>query len=110
MIGNYLNDQKTGLWAYNRMNGDKYFEFNYSSKTITSLYSDELKSDSTFIMRDNNFVIDKVDNPQIYLGYENEAPIHLFTSIKLPIKIVENKIVGRSIASFVVDENGAYFK
>lgn len=106
VIGNYLNDEKTGLWTYNKMNGEKYIEYNYNSKTITALYSEVLESDSTYIIRDNEFVLDKVDNPQIYLGFENEATFQIAASIKLPFDIVKNDITGRSLASFVVDENG----
>lgn len=106
VIGNYLNDEKTGLWTYNKMNGEKYIEYNYNSKTITTLYSEALESDSTYVLRDNEFILDKVDYPQIYLGFEGEAPFHIARSIKLPLEIVKNGITGRSIATFVVDENG----
>ena len=84
VIGNYSNDQKTGLWTYNKKNGEKYIEFNYETKTIISFYGDELKSDSTYILRDNEFVLDRVDHPQIYLGFENEPSTHIARNIKLP--------------------------
>lgn len=106
VIGNYSSDQKIGLWAYNKMNGEKYLEFNYETKSITSFYGDKLKSDSTYILRDNKFILDKVDHPQIYLGFEDEPIFHIARSIKLPLEIVKNGITGRSIASFVVGENG----
>lgn len=106
VIGNYLNDEKTGLWTYNKMNGEKYIEYNYNSKTITALHSKALESDSTYIIRDNEFVFDKVDYPQIYLGFEGEAPFHIAASIRLPLYILKNEITGSSISSFVVDENG----
>ncbi len=106
VIGNYSNDQKTGLWSYNKMNGEKYIEFNYETKSIASFYGGELKSDSTFILLDNEFVLDKVDHPQIYLGFENEARTYITRNIKLPLEIIKNRISGRSVASFVVGENG----
>lgn len=106
VIGNYSNDQKTGLWSYNKMNGEKYIEFNYETKTIASFFCGELKSDSTYILRDKKFVLDRVDHPQIYLGYENEPLSHIARSIKLPLGILKNGITGRSVASFVVGENG----
>ncbi|RXQ95708.1 hypothetical protein EO244_07550 [Ancylomarina salipaludis] len=106
VIGNYLNDRKIGLWTYNKMNGEKYIEFNYETKTIASFYGSELKSDSTYILHGNKFVLDKVDHPQIYLGYENEALTYIVRNIKLPLEIVKNGVTGRSVASFVVDENG----
>lgn len=106
VVGNYSNDQKTGLWTYNKMNGEKYLEFNYETKTIASFCGDELKSDSTYILHDKKFVLDRVDHPQIYLGFENEPRTYIARNIKLPIEIVKNGISGKSVASFVVDENG----
>ena len=106
VVGNYLNGRKTGLWTYYKMNGEKYIEYNYSSKTINALYGEAHKSDSTYIIRGNEFVLDKVDSPQIYLGFENEGQMNIATSIKLPINIMENNVTGRSIATFVVDEHG----
>ena len=106
VIGHYSNDQKTGLWSYNKINGEKYIEFNYETKTIASFYGGELKSDSTYILRDKKFILDRVDHPQLYLGFENEPLSHIAINIKLPIGIVKSGITGRSVASFVVNENG----
>jgi hypothetical protein len=106
VIGNYSNNQKTGLWSYNNMKGEKYFEYNYETKTIASFKGGELKSDSTYILHNKKFVLDRVDHPQIYLGFENEPLTHIARNIKLPIEIVKKGITGRSVASFVVGENG----
>ncbi len=106
VIGNFLNNQKVGLWSFNKKNGDKYFEYDYNSKKIINNYSDQLSTDSTLAKVNGENIFTKVDQPQIFLGYENEARIHLARSIKLPISIIKNNKRGQCMYSIEIDEIG----
>lgn len=106
VVGQYLNNEKSGIWKYQGMFKAKYFDYNYDTNTILEIYDNELKLDSAYVFKGSKFELDVVDHPQIYLGHKEEAQAYLARTIKLPNEIAKNGIEGRSAASFVIDSKG----
>ncbi|MBS2212547.1 energy transducer TonB [Carboxylicivirga mesophila] len=105
VYGTYANDAQTGVWKYQRKNGAPYFEYDFDNKVLCNFFRNETE-DSTYIKKGKEFVLDKVDNPQLYMGFENEAIVQLATSVKLPFDIVKSGQSGVCLYSMVIDKNG----
>lgn len=105
VCGTYANDAQTGVWKYYRKDATPYFEFDFDNEALCR-YDRSEAEDLTYIKKGNIFVLDKVDNPQLYMGFENEAIMELATSIKLPLDIVKSGQSGKCLYSIVIDKNG----
>lgn len=105
VTGHYINNKPTGVWHYYDKNATLLFEYDYSNFGLKSIQTG-IGYDSTYIISNGNFQFDKVDNPQLYLGYKNEAITELAMKLKLPIEVIKAQKSGMCIYSFVIDENG----
>lgn len=104
--GNYSNNIKSGLWKYYDKSKNIYLTYNFENKYLNRLSPKISETDSFFIKKDSLFVLEKVDSPPIYLGYKDEFRITLSDNLILPVEIIENKITGFCVCTFVVDEQG----
>lgn len=105
VVGNYLNDNKVGLWKYFETDTTLFYTYNYDSN-ILSNPNNVSGGDSTYIKSNNEYVFASVDNPQLYGSYKNAAVTELAMAFTLPISILKEGKCGRFIYSFVVDETG----
>ncbi len=72
IFGYYKSDKKAGIWKFkNAIKGD-YIIFNYDSLVFNFLSNNFRNIDTFFVKKDSVYVLDKVDSPPIYLGYESE--------------------------------------
>jgi len=106
VTGQYFNDNKVGEWSYRDRHGQRFYTFNYDTHTITNTCNPEAIDDSTFILKNGEFVLDKVNMAQLYLGYKNEPILYLARNLKLPMDLVENNISGICMYALHIDENG----
>lgn len=105
ITGNYSNDKRTGNWKFNQKQSAPYIEYNYDEHLLTSYKSDN-KIDSTFIKKGDKYVIDRVENPQLYIGFKDQVLYDLMKNIKLPKEIIDNEQSGLCMYSFVISKDG----
>ncbi|HRZ95935.1 MAG TPA: energy transducer TonB [Paludibacter sp.] len=104
--GNFSNNTKSGLWRYFDNSKNVYLTYNYDNQHLNQISPEISASDSFYIKKDSIFTLEKVDSPPIYLGYKDEFGITMNQNIVLPVEIIENKIIGFCVSTFVVDKQG----
>lgn len=104
--GNYQNGQKTGTWRYFKEDNKLWMSYDFDTKLFLSIPEEISKIDSFTVLKGQNFIHTKVDNPPIYLASKNEIEKILLNSIKLNPEIMVNSKSGISVARFVVGSDG----
>lgn len=104
--GTFRDDIKSGVWKYNSRGTKPWITYDYDKKMLARLSDEINKIDSFMIRKGDTFISDKVDSPPLYIGYKDEINQILWSSMRLPFEIFENKLSVITVASFVVDRNG----
>lgn len=103
--GNYKDDKKVGLWKYYGRGKFPYLEYDFSTnKLISNRY--RITKDSTYIKKDDKYILDKVDSPQIHIGFKNQAEYDLAKSLTIPKSVIKNGTPTVFIYSFVISKDG----
>ncbi|TLX73280.1 hypothetical protein E9993_15945 [Labilibacter sediminis] len=105
VIGNYNQDCRVGDWKYFKDKETLYLEYDFDNNEL-KFYDNNSEIDSTYINKNNKYIFDKVDNPQLYIGFVNEALSELATVLRVPVDMIESGKTGICIYSFVIDTNG----
>ncbi|MEI6143384.1 MAG: hypothetical protein WCP85_29170 [Mariniphaga sp.] len=104
--GNYRDDLKTGIWKYYRKGNAPWIIYDYENKAIKQLPTEITKVDSFLIWKDNAFVREKVDSPPVYVGFEKEVQTTIAINTKLPVDVLVNGLLGKTLVSFIIDKTG----
>jgi hypothetical protein len=102
--GQYKNGMRDSVWNYFE-NREKRMAYNFTSNQLEYLNSEALP-DSFMISDGNNFVLQKVERPLLFLGFKYERYSHLSESLRLPLDLAEKGVAGSSIIKFQFDESG----
>ncbi len=103
--GHYENDKKIGKWTYFQAENKVNFIYDYDNEQICFL-SQELKGKNEFLVKiENNFKLENVDIPSLYLGSTDEIKYHL-QRVRLSDKIIKNGQAGISVIAIEIDKNG----
>ncbi|WP_282015309.1 energy transducer TonB [Marinifilum flexuosum] len=105
VTGEYLNNKRIGIWKFYKKDSTPHLEYDYDRNQLAS-YNSGNRIDSTFIKKGDKYVLDKVDNPQIYIGFENQAEFDMIKKIKLPTELMEKHKSGSCLYSFIISKEG----
>lgn len=104
--GLYDNDKRIGRWRFFDSTGNLHLQFDYDNNTFTHI-ADTIKNIKKFSFRtDSTFKFIYVDRPPLYLSDADDLYRTMATGFVLPAIISKEKIKGRSVASFEIDNNG----
>lgn len=104
--GTYNNGVKSGIWRYFSKGNQHWMTYNFDQKKFEKLPEEISRIDSFIVKKDDSFLYEKVDSPPVYLGFKDEVEQVAIANFDIPKTIMEKRLSGISIASFVVDGNG----
>ncbi len=104
--GQYLNDVKSGIWAYFDTGKQLYMKYDHTSDSC--LWVSELASKpDTFPVRGrNNFGFAELNRPPLYIGFRKELEVRFASSLRVPIPVMEKEESIVCMATFVVTKEG----
>lgn len=105
VIGNYKDDKKVGIWKYYGKGKIPYMVYDFSKNELLSNRS-RIIYDSTYIKKEDKYILDKVDNPQIPIGFKDQAQYDLAKSFTVPKKVIKNGTPAVFTYSFVISKDG----
>jgi len=104
--GTYINGVKSGIWRYFSKGNQLWMTYNFDQKKFEKLPEEISRIDSFIVKKEDSFLYEKVDSPPVYLGFKDEVEQIVIANFDIPKAIMEKRLSGISIASFVVDSNG----
>lgn len=106
VIGNYQNDERSGLWKYFEKDNKLWMTYDFDNKSLI-LIPDVFRSTKTFVIKkEDSFSLENVDNPPFYLGSKNEVGKVLAMDIKVPSEILQKTESGISTINLVIGKEG----
>ena len=104
--GIYRDDLKSGIWKYYSKGNAPWIVYDYENNAIKLLPTEIAKVDSFLIWKDNTFVREKVDSPPVYIGFDKEVQTTIAANTKLPVDVLVNGLLGKTLVSFIIDKAG----
>ncbi len=105
IIGDYTNDEKTGIWKYYYPNGDLEQEYDYSKNEIVS-FKPENSGLNYQIISDNDTIYAVLDRQPMVVGGRNAYYETIAKNLRYPVSAIKSGATGKVFVSFMVDENG----
>jgi TonB family protein len=105
-VGNYADNQRTGVWTFYTDSSKTYFKYNYSTGLILFAKPDTLAK--YFLKQaevDTTFYKDLTQVP-MFVGGAVEFKDFITANLRYPSIAKENEITGKVIASFYIGTNG----
>jgi protein TonB len=107
IVGNYLLDQKVGVWEFYNRKGEVIQKYNYSTKELVYYEpSEKLSKQEYTVFNDNDTIKTELERIPLYIGGNIFMFENIVQRVNFPEEAMENGISGEVKIVFTIDSNG----